>query len=483
MRCTDCTLAIIRVYTMDKYQNLKKNTILVFVGSLSSKLLAVLMLPFYTAWLSVSDFGIVDLITTYVALIMSVVTLCMTDAIFRFPQGQIHKKQSFYFSSGIMLVILSLLLTGICCFLFLLSTDSSSWGVFGEYAGFIYILLILSFLQLYVQQFSKSIGKLSIYVKSGILLTLVTALFSFVLIPYYSINGYLFAQAIGLVLTLIYISFQIKVSRYISIQYVSWSTIRQMLEYSIPMIPNATLWWVLGASNRLFLEHYHGVDSVGIYAVSNRFPSMITMVFNAFFLSWQISVLREFGKPEFVAFYNRIMRFYFIILVGLSIILSISSYWIVEILSDYKYIEAWQYIPFLGLASIFSALSSFVGTIFMATKTTRYFFVTSFWGSLLCLLLNFMLIPIWGLMGAAISLSVSHFVIYVLRIIKSRPYVSVAGFGTYLIQIGLVYLFSVCVVYIGNLVFKLISLGLIISGLFYFNRNFLKELWQAVYHK
>ena len=98
---------------MNKYKRLGKNSLLVFVGSIGSKLLAILMLPFYTAWLSVESYGDVDLVSTYVSLIMGIVTLCVTDAIFRFPQGKSREEQRMFFSSGLVVVSLSLVSFGV----------------------------------------------------------------------------------------------------------------------------------------------------------------------------------------------------------------------------------------------------------------------------------------------------------------------------------------------------------------------------------
>ena len=118
------------------------------------------MLPFYTAWLSVENYGDIDLVGTYVSLIMGVVTLCITDAIFRFPQGKSIDKQRTFFSSGLTVVSLSLILFGAVYYYLLKYVEDIQWGVFGSYAGYIYVLLIFSFLQLYLQQFSRSIDRI-----------------------------------------------------------------------------------------------------------------------------------------------------------------------------------------------------------------------------------------------------------------------------------------------------------------------------------
>ena len=74
-------------------------------------------------------------------------------------------------------------------------------GVFDAYAGYIYTLLIFSFLQLYLQQFSRSIDRMSVFVMSGVILTFVIALSSLLLVPKWGVDGYLYLP-IDLVLQL-----------------------------------------------------------------------------------------------------------------------------------------------------------------------------------------------------------------------------------------------------------------------------------------
>lgn len=458
-----------------KYKRLGKNSLLVFIGSIGSKLMAVLMLPFYTAWLSVREYGDVDLISTYVSLIMGVVTLCITDAIFRFPQGKKKQAQRIYFSSGISVVAVSLITFGIIYFALLHSLQNIQWGVLGNYSIYIYILLIFSFLQLYLQQFSRSIDRMSVFVLSGIILTTVTVLVSFILVPIWGIDGYILSQLIGFLVASSYTIIATHAYSYFSYKYVSVRAVKEMLSYSIPMIPNATLWWILGTSNRLFLEYYHSTESVGIFAVSNRFPSVITMVFNTFFLSWQMSVLEEFEKPDFRQFYNRVLKLCFIVLTGIGFLLCLFSYWLVSFLADPAYLDAWRYIPFLGIAAIFSSLSTLMGTMFMATKATRYFLTTSFWGGMVCLILNFLLIPYFGIMGATISLLIAHFIIMCLRTVRSEQFVQLDDKNTYLLQILILIVAAFGMSFLGTWLLRL-SLFLSCSFIFlFFNRSFIMD--------
>ena len=317
---------------------------------------------------------------------------------------------------------------------------------------------------------------MKIYVISGIILTVITAIVSILIIPKYGLDGYLYAQFIGAASSLLFISYKINIFEYFSLSHYKFHVVKEMLSYSIPMIPNATLWWVLGASNRLIIENNHGVYDVGIFAVANRFPSMIALFFNSFFLSWQISVLEEYGSKDFKHFFNHIFRASFIVLFSISICLGIFSYLIILIFVDEKFLDAWRYIPFLSIASSLSALSLFVGTIFMATKKTIYFLTTSIWGSLLCVVLNFLFIPKWGLMGATISLLCAHFLIYVLRLVKTMQYVEVLNVRKYYLQLLILLLLALTIVYMSNIFYKIFIIISLLLVLILMNYDFLKDL-------
>ena len=102
---------------MNKYKRLGKNTFLVFIGNTGSKLIALVMLPFYTSWLSVEDYGVTDIINVYVSFLVSIVSCCIAESIFIFPKGQKVEKQKQYFSSGIVFVLQAFFVWNCgCCF-------------------------------------------------------------------------------------------------------------------------------------------------------------------------------------------------------------------------------------------------------------------------------------------------------------------------------------------------------------------------------
>ena len=68
---------------MNKKKQLAKNTIIIFFGKVCTQLISFFLLPLYTGYLNTSQYGKVDLITTYVTLLVPLITLELEMSIFR----------------------------------------------------------------------------------------------------------------------------------------------------------------------------------------------------------------------------------------------------------------------------------------------------------------------------------------------------------------------------------------------------------------
>ena len=69
---------------MNKKKQLMKNTIIIFAGRVCTQLISYLLLPLYTSYLVTKEYGIVDLITTYVVLLVPIITLELEMSVFRY---------------------------------------------------------------------------------------------------------------------------------------------------------------------------------------------------------------------------------------------------------------------------------------------------------------------------------------------------------------------------------------------------------------
>tara|TARA_R110002020_G_scaffold144769_1_gene317930 strand:- start:5160 stop:6593 length:1434 start_codon:yes stop_codon:yes gene_type:complete len=463
---------------MSKYKRLGRNIFLVFIGNAGAKLLNLLLLPFYTRWLSVEDYGITDMLNVYVMLLTGLVTASIAEAVFVFPKNASKDDQKSYFSSGLFIALVFLLLTGL---IFLISKNllikSNLESIFTDYTLEIYILLIVNFLQSYFQQFCRGIDKMKVYSSTGIVLTLTTALYSFFFIPTYGVNGFVWAMILASLSAAIYSFIASGAFRYLAFNFIIKKRYQEMLKYSLPLMPNAVMWWFIGYLNRPLIETYAGLNSVGLLAVANKFPSAITMLFGVFFYSWQISVIEEFGKDGYNQFYNKILRLLIFALCLGSILLAIMSKFIISLVTAEEFHQAWVYIPVLALAPLLQAISSYSSANFTASKETKYAFYSSIIGAGASILFNFLLIPDFGIWGAVISIVLAHLTMSIARVGYAWRYVKITNLPIILLTLFLTASTCFCISYIQTFGIKWTFVIIFLLVLFITNFSMLKLIY------
>lgn len=460
-----------------RYKRLGKNTIIVFVGNAGSKLIGFLMLPFYTHWLSKAEYGTSDLINTYSLIFVALFTCCLADSIFIFPKGKSDKEKTKYFTSGLLFVFSSFL---IICILALIVSKIINEGFFYTNLWWIVGMTYSHFLSNYMQQFTRSIDKMIVYSLTGIVYVATIALISFLLLPIYRLDGYLIALVSANLISALFAFIASKSFVYFGISYFDKSSLKELLKYGIPLIPNSVMWWFVDGLNRPIMEANLGVEAIGIYAVANKIPGILSMLFAVFSNAWTISMLEEFGKSDFNKFFNKTMRLLFFVVSLGTIAIILSSKILVGIFASSAFYEAWQYVPVLTIAIVFQNVSSLIGGVFAAEKKSKYFFYSSLWGAVCSVSLSLLFIHLFGLMGACVSISCSFLCMALVRLKYAWKYISEFSLMYYSVIILTIILLSV--VYIGNQGSLMTSLTTALSCfvIFMLNKEEAKTLFISV---
>ena len=89
--------------------------------------------------------------------------------------------------------------------------------------------------------------------------------------------------------------------------------------------------------------------------------------------------------------------------------------------------EAWVYIPTLTFATVFTALCTFLGSVYFASKKTMGSMLTALAGAVLNVALNLLLIPPFGAMGASVATFASYFAVCLLRLVTGRRLIPFKG--------------------------------------------------------
>lgn len=451
----------------NKYKRLLHNSIWTLAGNTGSKVLSFLLLPLYTRWLGTAGFGESDLVTTYSSFLVCIMTLCVSDAIFVFTKNQNKETKDEYYSSSLFFILLVLAFWMIIWFI--LGRCFSYFHVENSFSNnlwYIYGIVVTTFLQQYTQQFILSLEKIKIYSFTGIIHTLMTFLMSLMLIPSYGVRGYIFSMIFSNLVTALY-SFCFSGSyNFISFSRVKIVTIRDVLKYSIPLIPNAIMWWLVSALNRPVMEHHLDYSSIGIFAVANRFPAVIIMVFSVFSVSWNISVFEEYKSKDFEQFYSKTFKLLFSCITAISSAIILFSDVIIKLFASSDFKDASLYMPVLIIGALFSCYSAFFGTCFSVERKSKYFFYSSLWGAITAVVLNAILIPCWGVWGTCVSTVLSFFSMFISRYFYSLKFVKAKLLSRSLLY-GVVLLFGTGVsIYIESYFVRALAFGIVVMLLY-----------------
>ena len=100
-------------------KNLFKNTLILSICTIVNKGLLFLMIPLFSRWLSVEEYGFYDVFATYVSLLIPIITLASSNAVFRLSvDKEDNKEKKFYISNGFYIVLFNsvIAVSGICIF-------------------------------------------------------------------------------------------------------------------------------------------------------------------------------------------------------------------------------------------------------------------------------------------------------------------------------------------------------------------------------
>lgn len=451
-----------------RYKKLGKNTFLVFLGTAGSKLITLLMLPYYTRMLSTAAYGISDLVYTYSSIMLSVVTCCIADAIFIFPKNADEDGRKRYFTSGIVFSVVSFALwatiTGIV-------GGFGGEGTISKYAWWIYGLTLSTFIQYYMQQFSLSIERVSVYSITGIINVACIAGFAFLLMPGFGLIGYLLSMIIANIVAGTFSFIAAEAYKYFDINSLSKPHLTELLKYGVPLIPNTIMWWIVNGINRPILEANLGLDAVGIYAVANKFPAVLTMLFTVFSNAWIISMLEEFEKPDFNSFFNKTVKVLFYGMSLFTVFFILCSKIIVTIFAAPEFYEAWRYMPILTVGILLSCMSGLIGGIFSAEKKSKYFFYSSIWGAASSLVLTLLGVKFFGLMGVCVAVAVSFLIMVVVRLKYAWKYINLFDLKYYAFMFLLILCSCVAMIVVNSCFLVLLTAFTVIVVMYTINRN------------
>lgn len=388
----------------DLLKKIGRNTLVYSLGGVLQRVLGFFMIPVYTRYLSPNDYGTIELLDLTSYIVSMFVGLGLGAAVLRFYYDyQAQRDRNEVISTALWFVlpanVVALLL------LRFLSAPISRL-VFGRegfnhYLDLVFISLALTLVN----------GVMFSYIRAKQQATLYTALYALQLGLGLSLNLYLIVwrrmEVLGVlysgvftqaVMALILFSMTLSQVRF----RFSLHKLKAMLWFGGPLIPAGIGMFVLNFADRFFLRKYTTLSVVGTYALGYKLAmvahTILLVPFNLYWSAHMYEVAKESRARELFA---HVLNYLLLGLLFAALGLSLLGQDAVRVLAPPSYWAAAQIVPVIALSYVFSGSYYFFQLGTALTKRTRYRAYAVGASAVFNIVLNFLLIPRYGAIGAA----------------------------------------------------------------------------------
>lgn len=409
-----------------RLKELFKNSLLFTVANLGSRILVFLMVPFYTTVLSSQQYGDANIVQTTANLLYPLLTGLLADAVLRFCFiDKVCKNK--VFSIGLITVAIATLASCLLLYIYLAVVNNN---LLGNYVYFLPAIVFAYSLQRVMHCFCRGIDKVKISASAGLIQTIIIILLNLLFLLYFKfgVSGYLTAFLLGDLLSAIYMIIASKAWKYFCIDY-DRSLWKEMLKYSLPLIPNQVSWWAVSSINQYIVLAYLGISAVGIYTATLRIPSILTVLSDIFAQAWLLSALKDYGNDESKSFIKSMHQNFLVAITLLTSIIILLSYPLAILLLQGSFSEYWFISPLLFVSVYLGSLTGFVGSIFSAERKNNILALSTVVGAVVIVATSFLLVDKINILGIAISTLLGYYVIYIIRVIGVQKYICLNGSG------------------------------------------------------
>ncbi len=473
---------------MNKYKTLASNTVLISMGTFGSKLLVFLMVRFYTGYLNTSEYGTADLITQTANLLLPIISLGIANGVFRFAMDKGVDKKS-VFSTGVYTVTL-----GGLAFLII----APILMLIDQFDGYVWLIAVYTMAACYhslCSQYIRALGSTAFFALQGIVNTALVIVFNIIFLAWSNsptlsgVTGYVLSVVLADTLATVLIVVKEKLWRQLTIK-IDKKIFKDLLKYSIPMIPATIFWWVTSVSDRYMVSGFISTDANGIYAVAYKLPTFLTLLSTVFMQAWQFSAVTESekDKKEHIDFFSKVWgSFQSVMFLAGSLVVAFSIP-LIKILTTNSYYDAWKYVPLLSASMLFSAFANFMGSVYIVEKKSKNSFLTSMFGAILNIVLNLILIPSWspfcmGIQGASLATFISYLLVFVIRAFNVLKYIPFKLYWkNVIINTAIIVLqtvFMICNLPL-NIAVQIMAFLTLVAVNFAFIKTFVLKMWSFV---
>ena len=404
------------------YKKLVSNTIIFALGSFSSKVLVLFLVPIYTNFLTTEQLGQTDLIVQIANWLIPIFSLTVYEAMIRFGLDKaVDNKKVFTIGNAVVFSGLAAL----CIIMPIVKLTGIMDKYVGEYTILLCIYVCTASLRWVYSSFVRSLEMVRLFAFDGLLATFMTLMWTAILIIgcKMDVKGYLLAIILSDLCSFLFLTFAAKLWRYIDFKHIDRELLNAILRYSIPMIPAQVLWLLTNTCDSFMSASYLGKSSTGILSAAYKIPNIVSSIYLMFGQAWNMSAITENDSEDRSEFYRNVFdanQTLMYCLAGgcLVFVRLITKLWIGADFQDAK-----LYSPILIFSMIYICFTTFLGSVYVATKKTKKTMYTSILAGVINIGINIIFLKRFGLYATAVSTVCGYGAVFIVRAIDAKKLV------------------------------------------------------------
>lgn len=463
---------------MRKYVKISRQMLVAFIFSTLIFLTGILRTTVLTRNLSLEDYGVFSLFIVSVSFFSMVLDLGLSNYIVTRLSGVSQNKRIKQFVSILGFTFLYLLLLLVIFKLSMVDKGILSFfglASFGREFNLVLLIICLWVFSRILLAYLDSIKMIefstftAFMVQAGWVYLLLLALF---VLKKISLLNTLFIMLVGALLgniiTLIYIikDIKIRLATIIGNAGQGIGSLRNALTFGLPLLPFLVGSWSIQVAGKYVLKYFTTSTEVGIYSLGFSITGLIFSVaavitgvlYPYYSESWN-------KKKDCTIFVNTSVKYILMITIPGVMGLFVMRRAIVTLISGPDYIGAASVIPFLALFPIFGALSMVFYQTLMLNNRTKLIGLIYLVSGIINIILNIILIPIYGMVGAAVVTTISYLLVFVATFFFAKDYLKIDMRFIRLRRIVLATFLMGTVVYLMNPQYALFKIVTIFFGL------------------
>src|SRR3990170_3616045 len=470
----------------DKIKQLTKDTAIYGISTIVGRFLTFLLVPFYTNIFSPDDYGVIANLYIFIAILNVIYIYGMDAAYLKFASDKngTSEKDNFstpYLAVMIVSLFLSLLIALLGKEIISLLEVPKRYSYLIYYTSLILFVDALSaipFIKLRIERKAKKFATFKILnILTNVILNLILVLYFKWGIEAVLVSN-LIASAVVLIILLpdILKKFQ---------PVINFSLLKKLLKFGLPYLPAGLGSMLIQGIDRPILTNLTDLSTVGIYNANHKLGIFMMLFVNMFQYAWQPFFLQQAEEKDAKKIFSKVLTYFTF---AASLILVLISLFIDDIvkinffgitLIGPAYWSGLLIVPVVLLGYLFNGIYVvFTAGIYIKEKSIYVPLITGL-GAVVSIALNFLLIPILGIMGSALAALASYMVMALGLYLITQKFYKIEYELNKIVSLFLIILFTSILYYwlqsieVLNVFYKFIILIFfaLISSTIVFNKN------------